>query len=385
MEHPDVIREIDALVDSYNWEGVVDRPESFVNSLKLSFWTQKARIYLRPVNQEGNFVVFQLMLQFLEHPTIKHKGWILEVVSQLCYTSSTERRSPYWLRKVWLAHNKISLLYRYIRHSNPTYRIQAVIGVSLVANHLDRATNLLLESLSYEHSFQNIKEILNRIGSFFEWHRAQRIHPDTVQRLILQLEKLLKSKRPELRIEAAALYLKITQWQTPPQVTKVLIESWSQVDAYRRNHFMVLRSFEVWIYKVGPAKVLDLAATLLRNSRQFIVGLIIWEEIGENYFDFNGAMRRIVFSHEQKMFLEALLACKPLWRTRQMPVPKWHHRTAYIFDPRVWGIETTRATLYQQLKHARIVDNNEDVRGYRHPGADLPLQLDYRLLEGVER
>ena len=196
----------------------------------------------------------------------------------------------------------------YIKHGNPTYRIYAVIAISRVTDHLDRTTNRLLEALNYEHSFENIQEILYRIGTFFEWQRALRIHPDTVQRLILQLDKLLKSKRPELRIEAAALYLKITQRQTPAQVLDVLIESWLEVDAYKRNHYMVLRSFEVWVYKVGQAKVLDLVTALFRNSRQFIVGLIIWEEIGENYFDVEvyGGIRHIVFTPDQRRLL---------WRT----------------------------------------------------------------------
>ena len=114
MEHPDVIREIDALIDSYNWEGLVTEPDRFVKSIKRFFQLQKPWIYLRPVNQEGEFIVLQLMLHFLHYPKIKHKGWIFEVVSGLCHTSLEERSSPFWIQKVRLVQNILPLLQRYI-------------------------------------------------------------------------------------------------------------------------------------------------------------------------------------------------------------------------------------------------------------------------------
>ena len=150
---------------------------------------------------------------------------------------------------------------------------------------------------------------------------------------------------------------------------------------------MVLRSFEVWVYKVGQAKVLDLVTALFRNSRQFIVGLIIWEEIGENYFDVEvyGGIRHIVFTPDQRRLLEALLACKPLWRMRQTAVPEWHSRSGYRLQPERHGIERYGNSLRQQLQHARNISQEEfeDYRmGLGH--TDLPLRLDEQLLRGLD-
>jgi hypothetical protein len=384
MEDPQVIKEIDRLIDSYNWETLVEKPDRQIYSLKMGFRSRRPWFFealtFKTINLQAEIALIELLLQLFKHPRITHKGWILESIAYTLYTHPSHRRDPFWLRKCDLMQKLVPFLRQYANHHDPLYRRAVIRACANSPYPPDQRVNWLLDALDKEHSFSNIREIFVQLWILVQV--SQRVRPETHQRLMHQLERLLKSSRLEVRLQAAELYLYIRQRQVPDYVLSVIIEGWSSLDAYKVNHFHAVEEFDLWVYKVGPTKALEFATILLKQSRQFIVGVIIWEEISRNYFGTCSEQRRLVFSREQKFFLEAVLACKALWPTREVRMPD-HHSADYEFHPYIYGLETTRAGLAQQLKRAVIVD--QDVFSLPNPGEGLPLHIDEDLLWWIEK
>jgi hypothetical protein len=383
MEHPDVIREIDALIDSYNWEGVTDEPEKIATSIKQSLRINKSKVYAWRTTQHAQFVIFQLLTRILQHPGIKHKRWILEALRQVCHISFEEYSESIGIRRYRALQNAIPLLRRYMRHHNLYCRHASAMALSGLVYQPNQVVMWLLDHLQSEHSFQVIFEIFDRFGRLFSNRRGQLIRPEIYDRVIGYLESLLKSKVLVMRVRAATLFIRIAQRSTPSYVTDILVEDWTHLDGRRKSHQQALADFIEWMNLLGATKRLEISIALLKNSKEFIVALELWERIAEDYFLYFRGERRIAFSNQEKALLEALLLCKPLWRTRSTPVQEWNYRTAYRFQLEYQGLEGNRATLREQLQHARG-SSEEEFEEYWQRRVNLPLQLDPSILREMD-
>src|SRR5688500_1075662 len=85
MEHPDVIREIDALIDSYHWEGLELSSNEKPTTIKEVLLAEKPEdhVWLRGRKHEVVLVIAELLLHILDHPEFDKEERVLQQFSWL--------------------------------------------------------------------------------------------------------------------------------------------------------------------------------------------------------------------------------------------------------------------------------------------------------------
>jgi hypothetical protein len=360
MEHPDVIREIDALIDSYNWPSLIRAPAAAAADIKYSLRIGKDEADLRG-SQQARLVMFQLLFQILQHPGVRHKAWILSALASVsgpfidgfADADRTRIKAHHTLRYA------VPVLRHYMKHHTPSARLDAAFILYNIVYQPNQIVEWFLEFLSFEHSSQVIIQIYDILGRILSYKHGMFIHPETRSRVISDLENRLKTRNALMRIAAATLMIEIMQTRTPVYVTDTIIECFFSLDSHKEAHWNILTELLLRTFMLGKRREQAFCLALLRNAGEFITALEMWGEIEGDYFSSHEGIRKIAFTIDQKKVLEALLACKPLWRKRQTPLPRWQHRKPYRFQPEHRGLEPTRAALRQQLQHARIIDETE--------------------------
>ena len=122
MEHPDVIREIDVLIDSYNWVGI-GIPKLIAISIKQSVRLEDPFDRDLWRNPQAEFMVVHLFIQLLQHPRITRKDWILATLSQVLPLTFRRGNHPFRTKTYRALQNILPILRRYIRHQKAAYRL----------------------------------------------------------------------------------------------------------------------------------------------------------------------------------------------------------------------------------------------------------------------
>ena len=248
MENHDVIREIDALIDSYNWPEITQEPDKIVTSLKQVLRDGKTSIYWLHTEQNAAFVLFQLFIRILQHPRVRNKGWAIEMLPYVSYVSHAELATPLGRQRYRALQEATPLLRRYMTHHRPSYRLHAALTLSRLVHQPDEVVKWLLDLMRREHSYQVVTKIFRRLAELLTDRHAALIQPETRARVVAYLERRLKDKHPTLKIHAAITLIRILQKKTSPCVLNVILENWPFLNVSKRTHWRILYSLRQWMY-----------------------------------------------------------------------------------------------------------------------------------------
>ena len=169
MEHPDVIREIDALIDSYNWSKSVRDPDKATGCIKQAMRNGEVPTPFWLGNQESQLIMFQLCLEILKHPRLRHKDWVLETLYGTSIVSFRLRRQldPFSIQKYRALQNAVPFLRHYMKHRKASYRRYAAATLSCLIYQANQVASWFIKHLQHENSFQVVFEIFKHLRNLF--------------------------------------------------------------------------------------------------------------------------------------------------------------------------------------------------------------------------
>ena len=225
----------------------------------------------------------------------------------------------------------------------------------------------IIGCLNSERSPQIILKILNELGQVLSYKKGILIHPKTRQTVIEYLERIIGIQNPCIQLSAANLLIAYLNRSPTNDLIDDFAYSWSRLDrrTYRRRYI----NYPKTLAYLGRRKQLNRLIQLMVSTTQLDLCKSVWRIILRNYCIYprsiNHTNRRIVFTSEEKTAIEGLLLCKPLW----LEIGRDRGQASYLTYE---GLEPTRAALRQQLKHARVIDENEQIS---QPETRFPLTL----------
>lgn len=378
MEHPDVIREIDALIDSYNWGSLYAESDSasMPELMKKMLRTNSDRSLHLIRQRFGNYyitsseftlVVTQILLTLLENPHLRDKVWVFKVLSSTPLIEHNRDSTTAKLYRIFL--NACPLLKHLLNHHRAKYRMESA---NILAERVDQPTEVaqwLLARLKIEKSPHVICYLLRALGSLLQLRRSKRIDELTREAIIIQARRVLKHRLPLVRMAGVTLCIQLFKQRTPSDVEEALLESWSQVSppehGQPRTGWIVIGNFLEEVRSLGEIRAISLYLQLLSRAKLHIMlGAVL--EVSRlyrlSYCPHNEPIRCIALTPKQKLTIEILLKTRAFWQGQK----KQRENLEY------YGLEPIRADLRQQIKHARIED---DPQQFSQAMARFPLSL----------
>jgi hypothetical protein len=391
MEDPQVIKEIDRLIDSYNWSAVErDKPERVIQRLHQAIRSERSA-YL-DVSDSFYYIVndgygdprsitplmTEFLLKLIAHPRLRHKEWMLHIFA--FYIHPHSRLNPRWASHVYrMWYEALPVFHQLLNHHRSVYRGLAVRILVQLTRHADMIVPWLLQLLDKEASDHVILVILRSLEPLIRlgrYRNYKHIILSTAHRqaILPYARRFIRAQNVCLRAAGITLVLQLSGKAALLEVVPDILEcvhlppralrSPDEYSLYDRTMDDLITTINALRHPAGP----DLFITMLSQAVLPELAKALWDDQKYDYGFGHPIMRSyIAINLRQKAFLEAVVN-STIWRTKGR----------YWADE--YGLASTRRGVQQQLRHARIIEGDQFV--YQQEHSDLPLKLNLDLLKG---
>jgi hypothetical protein len=364
MEHPDVIREIDALIDSYNWEGLpktsdgMNIPLALKNAMRNrdACWDLEAAISRFPALKK--FVLVQLLLKILAHPRLADKQWVFILLFSSRHWPKNHTVSG---KMRHILDQAIPLLTRLLNHRKALYRLYASGIIARLEYSSDVVVGALLARLQREPSPFLRCVIANHLASVVRRRSGRGLADEARQNLLIVIKDQLKASDPATVISMARIALRVVSHKDLASIFENVFEIWPRIN--NRLEQAIGSEFIMAASRIRHPDIKKQLISLLARSQHHALAEAALKALlyDPKYEYYGNNQRYIAITAQQKTILETAIACRALWAKSTRRQAKGYY-----------GFEPTRSALRQQLKHARIIDETEQ---FTQPQLSFPLIL----------